>query len=162
MKFFLQIKAWQLFLIWAILFFLSVISYIAGFLLMLTFLLWIYSIGAIMNSFIPENIRPSLTYFQFSCVFLPITIAAFSLNDAYNIIRMPSWLEWPLTVYYLWSGFYVLMFAARMLKSVTEGELVNRSDSFGTFLCMAFAPFGMWSIQKQIQFILSNKAITNS
>ncbi len=162
MKFFLQIKAWQLFLIWIILSILSLISYIAGFLLILILLLWVYSIGAVMNSFIPQNIRPTLPYFQLSCVFLLITIVAFSFNDVYNIVRIPSWIEWPLILYYLWSAFYVVMFAARMLKSVTKGELVNRSDSFITFFYIGFTPWGLWSIQKQAQFILANKAITKS
>jgi hypothetical protein len=159
MKILLQIKAWQLFLIWAILFILSVISYIAGFLLILTFLLWVYSIGAVMNSFIPENIRPVLAYFQFSCVFLLVIMVAFSANDTYNIIPMPPWLELPVILYYLWSAFYVVMFAARMLKSATEGELVNRSDAFGTFLYIIFTLWGMWSIQKRAQVILADKAI---
>jgi len=55
MKFLLQIKAGQLFLIWIILSILSLISYTAGFLLILIFLLWVYSIGAVMNSFIPQH-----------------------------------------------------------------------------------------------------------
>jgi len=75
---------------------------------------------------------------------------------------MPVWIELPLMLYYLWSAFYVIMFAARMLKSVTEGELVNRSDSLGTFLYMAFTLWGMWSIQKQVHFILANKVIVKS
>ena len=162
MKFFLQIKAWQLFLIWIVLSILSLISYIAGFLLILIFLLWVYSIGVVMNSFIPQDIRPPLKYFQFSCVFLLITITAFSFNDVYNIVRMPSWVEWPLILYYLWSAFYVVMFAARMLKSVIEGELVNRSDSFITFLYIGFTPWGLWSIQKSVQRVLINKTTNQS
>jgi hypothetical protein len=77
-------------------------------------------------------------------------------------VRIPAWLEIPLMLYWFWSAFYIFMFAARMLKSVTEGELVNRSDSFGTFLYLIFIPWGMWSIQKQIHLILANQAITMS
>jgi len=75
-------------------------------------------------------------------VFLLITIVAFSLNDVYKTVLIPCWVEWPLILYYLWSAFYVIMFAARMLKSVIEGELVNRSDSFITFIYIGFTPWG--------------------
>jgi hypothetical protein len=112
-----------------------------------------------MNSFVPQNIRPTVKYFQFSFVFLTVIMIGLNLDSS---VRIPAWLEIPLMLYWFWSAFYIFMFAARMLKSVTEGELVNRSDSFGTFLYLIFIPWGMWSIQKQIHLILANQAITMS
>src|SRR4051794_19394555 len=99
----------------------------------------VYSIGGCHELIYSSNFRPTLTYFQFSCAFLLCVILVFSFNGKYNFMHIPLWLEWSLILYYLWSAFYGVMFSARMLKSVTEGELVNRSDSFITFLYRIYA-----------------------
>jgi hypothetical protein len=114
-----------------------------------------------MHSFIPQKIQPGLRYFQFSCVFLLVAIVALIADNRYNIVNLSWWLELPIMVYYFWSAFYMIMFAARMLESAIEGELVNRSDSFSTFLYIGFTPFGLWSIQKKVQRVLASKNVAN-
>ncbi|MGZ3814089.1 MAG: hypothetical protein ACXVB0_23960 [Mucilaginibacter sp.] len=44
--------------------------------------------------------------------------------------------------------------AARMLESMFEGELVNRSDALKAFFGLWFFPFGIWYIQPAVKRVL--------
>jgi hypothetical protein len=158
MKILLQIKAWQLFLVWVILSIFSLVSYVAEFLLILVYVFWIYSIGVTMHSHLPQNIRPGLGYFKFCCLFILIANLAISVfNRYYGIEKLSQWGEYTVILCFLCFAVYAVMFAARMLESVVKGELVNRSDSFVTFLYLSFTPFGFWYIQKAVKSVLKNQ-----
>ena len=57
--------------------------------------------------------------------------------------------------YFIWSWLYISMFAARMLESVIEGELANKSDSLKGFFYFLFFPIGVWYIQSAVQRVLA-------
>lgn len=158
MRFFLQIKAWQLFLVWVILSIFCLVSYVAAFLLNLIYVFWIYSIGVIMHSYVPQNIRPGLGYFKFCCLFILIATLVISVfNRYYGIDKLSQWGEYTIILCFLCFAVYAVMFSARMLESAVKGELVNRSDSFVTFLYLGFTPFGFWYIQKAVKRVLKNQ-----
>ncbi len=157
MKFLLRFRPWQLFLLFlgAVIIPPLSVSYI---LIEITFSViyfgWIYSIGTYMHKLIPDKRKPKINYFTFNSLFMIIAIALSAL-----ILQMPGWLQIPLSLYVFWCWFYTAMFAARMLESMIEGELVGNSDSIKGFVCILFFPFGVWQIQPAVHRVLNKYGV---
>jgi hypothetical protein len=167
MKFLLYLQPWKLFLI----FFLSVIfssnhSIGLGVCLLcwIVYTGWIYHIGITMQRLIPLSTKPGIKYFMFNCLYIQfvfIAMVAFAIAKMLFGLYLPtlSYIIQLITSvvflsYFIWSWLYISMFAARMLESVIEGELVNKSDSLKSFFCFLFFPIGVWHIQPAVQRVL--------
>jgi hypothetical protein len=167
MKFLLYLKPWKLFL----LFFLCVIfsaNHYTGLgvcvLFWIVYTAWVYNIGTAMHKLIPLNTKPGIKYFKFNCLYIQfvlIAIVVFAIAEMLLGLHLPtmpysvqSIIKIILLLYLIWSWVYFSMFAARMLESVIEGELVNKSDSLKGFFCLLFFPIGVWYIQPAVQRVL--------
>ncbi|NCD71390.1 hypothetical protein [Mucilaginibacter agri] len=163
----LKLKAGHLFLLF-ILFqliyeqasFSSLIQFIA----LLIYIGWIYSIGSYMHGLIPPKLRPGITYFRVSCLFIIFLWVIgyfiqgyFANEELFQINSYKSLLYISLTLYTAWSILYIFSFAARMLESVIEGEITNLSDSLKAFFCFWFFPIGMWYIQPAVHRVIENR-----
>ena len=163
MKFLLYLKPWVLFLIFiASILLASDSSYglFIGFACWIIYAGWIYQIGVTMHNYTSLQNKPSIRYFQFSCCLMPFMImstqifylyleAFITVNETLSTI-----ISIAISCYMCWTWLYICMFAARMLESVIEGELVNKSDSLKGFVCLLFFPFGVWYIQPAVQRVL--------
>jgi len=76
-----------------------------------------------------------------------------------NIIELAGSIA--ILIYMIWTWIYIIMFAARMLESAIEGQLVNRSDALKGCFCLLFFPIGVWYIQPAVQRVLNKYNSTN-
>jgi hypothetical protein len=171
MEFILRLRAWQVFSIIFIPVILadfdSKLATIWYSMFEVIYTFWIYAIGIKMNSMIPGKIRRSVTLFKvYNLLYIFLIISM-------NIMRAVS--EWTpfdsdRDIYFsmgfilliLYLSFNIWMFAARMLESVIEGTIVNRSDSLKAFLCFWFFPIGIWFIQPAVNRVIAKYAANNA
>ncbi len=160
MKFLLRLKAWQLFLMIIVAAILSLFPVIGIIFLAMSIFLyfgWVYAIGMAMNNLMMESVRPNVTYFKYSCLFGGIVYFISELVQGGIIhlgISEQSYLYWiwdAMLLYASWSLLYCISFAARMLDSVIENQMVGFGGSFLTFICIIAFPWGMWSIQRNVK-----------
>jgi hypothetical protein len=160
MDYLLRSKPWQLFVILLLPGVFSEFSRYTGIwssFSILIYVSWIYIIGIKMNALIPENKRPGVKLFKIHFWLLVVFILV-----AYNILIYSRFMTENNTIFQLailFANFYLFtnfwMFAARMLESVTEGYVVNRSDALKAFFCFWFFPLGIWYIQPAVQRALA-------
>lgn len=165
MKFLLYIKPWILFLIFIIGSIIPTDSFY-GLIIDLPIAIisvgWMHQIGITMYNLIPEKLKPNIRYFNFCCWSILILIVILSIQTMLNPLsikvsdfKIQAIFFLPVGLYLLWSLLYASMFAARMLESVIEGKIVNRSDSLKGFVCFMIFPIGVWYIQPAVQRVLS-------
>ncbi|MDP9080896.1 MAG: hypothetical protein M3O71_26045 [Bacteroidota bacterium] len=156
----LRFKPWQLFVILLIPWVLSWFSSFTGIwdsLFLLIYVGWAYAIGIKMNALIPENKRPGVKLFKINFWLLVVftvlvvnilvyTRAIMDNNTIFSIVFAAVFIYLILSIW---------MFAARMLESMIEGYVVNRSDALKGFFCFWFFPFGIWYIQPAVQRVLA-------
>jgi len=165
----LRLKSWQLFLLLLLSYFLPsgyVFERVANLLFIGIYLGWIYSVGFVMHSLLPDKRKPGITYFKISCLFIIVLFITLSFTGGYTINQdnykeygNSIWFLVPLILYTIWSMLYMFMFAAQMLESMIEGRLVLRSDSLKGFFGFWFFPFGVWYIQPAVQRVLDAYAV---
>jgi hypothetical protein len=126
---------------------------------------WIYAVGCSMNKSIPQRLRPQKSYFKFSCLFILVALFGVMLTGGYNINQdniqdygYKAWVLIPFSFYLIWSMLYIFAFAARMLESVIEGQVVGFSDALKAFFGFWFFPIGLWYIQPAVQRILQSQS----
>lgn len=175
MKFLLYLKSWKLFLIFITgIIIVTFYSYtIEAFLLLWTiYIAWVYHIGVIIHGLLPCELKPKIGYFKFNCLFLPFVVlfgtALALLETIFNFsIPIPSFIvNWIISIiflgYWAWCWLYISMYAGRMLESVIEGQLVNRSDALKAFVCFLAFPYGVWYIQPAVQRVLKKYEVGKS
>jgi len=162
----LKLKATHLFLLLILVTLLSemeIFGNVIKFIGLLFYISWMYSIGSYMNSFIPEKSRPSITYFQISCLFIVLfeiftylTIGYISDDELFQFNGYKSYLFILFGLYSAWSMLYIFSFAARMLESVIEGKITTLNKSIKGFFCFWFFPIGIWYIQPAVHRVIEN------
>lgn len=171
MKFLLNLKAWQLFVI----LFVGIISssdssyglYISMFFFII-YVSWIYQIGTTMYNLIPVQSRPGIRYFKFSCLFMLFPSILSQIFYVYLIQFIPQKdsiepiISIIISCYAGWTWLYISMFSARMLESAIEGRLVMRSDSMKGFVCIFAFPIGVWYIQPAVQRALNKYKVVKT
>jgi hypothetical protein len=159
MDFLLKLSSWKLFLLLVLPCFFTFIPLLGMLLTALWIVIymgWIYSIGVSMHNLIPKRIKPEIGYFKFNCIFNIVVFIAILITGGYNSETAGDFnlVFIPITFYAIWSLIYVFSFAARMLESVIEGEIVGISDSIKGLFCFWFFPFGVWHIQPAVERVL--------
>lgn len=173
MDFIIRLKAWQLFLLFMILFagpsalplsFFSVGLLFAFCLLLLAALIfWVYAVGIKMNCLVPAQFRVNTARFKLYCLLTPacmgivILLCLYAKDLGINMVLYASLLILlPLSYFYF--IFSAFMFAARMLKTVVSGIPANNADAIGEFFC--FFPLGVWVIQSAVHRALAKHSTT--
>jgi hypothetical protein len=160
-NFLIRLKPWQLFLLFIVPYFFSSVTYLSIVTMPIwisAYIGWIYSIGVTMHALIPNKNKPNVTYFKYCCALLACTLIAimvFSglLGETNFMMKYPIdlFIIFPI---YIFLCFSVWMFAARMLESMIEGEMVNRSDALKAFFMFWMFPIGVWYIQPAVKRVL--------
>lgn len=158
MSFVLRLKPWMLF-ITLLIPCLFVSSYSIAAIIFFTFYIyWIYSIGITMNSLLPISYRPSTKLFKVNCSLLMVLIIVMCVLQSTNylpIMQESFATSIIIIIVYFYFLFSIWSFAARMLNSIHEGEIVNRSDSLQTVFYLWFFPLGVWRVQSAVQRVLA-------
>lgn len=162
MKIFLILKHWQVFLIWIVgifqmvffiktdLWFLSFVLY-AG-----LFLVWIYSIGNILNKNKKLNKEMNILWILYLLSLIP-----YAFNFRYMITesheRIDSWIVGPSAIIGVFAIFKIIIHTAKTLKRTETNEELKIADLFNEiFLLFAFF-LGIWILQPRINKIVAEK-----
>jgi len=156
----LRFKPWQLFVILLIPWVFSWFSSFTGIwdsLFLLVYVGWAYAIGIKMNALIPESTRRGTKLFKiYFWLFVAMCLLVNNIL-VYTRVVMDNGTVFSIVFafVYLYLLINIWMFAARMLESMIEGYVVNRSDALKAFFCFWFFPFGIWYIQPAVQRVLT-------
>lgn len=172
MEIFLKLKPWQIFML------ICGMPFIAMFVLMsLTtnadlifkvfpifmlvfisiFLLWFWSLGTILNSYVSENIRPSSRFFKFSIIYSVLYITLFQIvfmfptnaESNISIIRFIG----PFHFLSMACMFYGLYFVAKNLKLAETQQPATFGSFAGFFFLIWFYPIGIWFVQSKVNSV---------
>lgn len=165
-----ELKHWQVFaLIILPIFNPGVNSIIDGMLLLCSitfFLLWILSIGLVLNDLLPSSKKANSSYFLVSAgfIFFYLVFILFLAGGAYVINNYEehgiwAWLIIPLHVYSMWSMFYMFYFSAKVISrlNIVAGKSKG-STTANYFFGFWFYFIGIWIIQPKIQELLTLSA----
>ncbi len=156
MKILLRLKAWQLFVLIMLPIMVPTVNIICGAIYafgVVIYVGWIFSIGYTMHSFIKLQSKPKIIYFKMSCLTFLTILMAFHLP----LNSINEYLFGALFVMGIASMLYSFSFAARMLESAIEGEIVNRSDSLKALFYIWFFPIGIWYLHPAIKQVLAKQ-----
>jgi hypothetical protein len=152
MKFFLNAKAWQMFLLIMVPLFLPSpdgvgffgflgLSWLAS---LVVIIVWLYSIGTAANSRLADGLKENPMIYNMGFL-LPIVYGVlFSvLFFQADRVQPPIWLL--LLHFVAMVGlFYGLRFTAKQFVTFTKGEKVTLADYVGPLFLFWFSPIGVW------------------
>jgi hypothetical protein len=108
-----------------------------------------------MYSLVNERNKPNLIVFKTCCFLVSVTYAV-QLFTGYSSI---DWIMIPIIFCMIGLLLNMFMFTARMIESVANGYLVNRSDSLKAFFGFWFFPVGIWYIQPAVQRLVKENEV---
>jgi hypothetical protein len=164
MKLFLQLKHWQLFLIW----FLAEIIFFATqktAIWILTFLLfeftiigWIYAIGKVVNNLNEtnkvENYREDWWFVIYIITIMPFGYYTRSFDSGPELSAF--WIFVPGLVGFV-SGIKMINFSAKALAQYEEKKDLKFSEYTNEFLLILFVIIGIWILQPKLNKMFGNK-----
>ena len=159
MNFLLRLKSWQMFLLLVLPLYLSGIPYLGIILMILTvgiYIAWVYYITAAMHAVMPDNLKPPIIYFKYTCIsLLVIMICIFGLNDLVaDFLKNDLFVFLMLFVVCIFLNFAMCRFAGKILECAIEGEILYASDSAKAIFCFWFYPLRVWYIQPAVRSVL--------
>ncbi len=175
MKYFLKMKAWELFLMiimpLAITFILGftftrlLIAVIVLFVMIVVFG-WLYSIGSWSNTQLPVHLKKSVSLYAIGLAtpiiyLILVIILYFPILESSSPRPPPSWML-PLHFLSLAGIFYGIWFSARQYMALQKGYEVDFMIFSSTFLFMWIFPLGIWIIQPSVNEIFDKLENTKS
>lgn len=182
MKFFVKIKAWQLFAVllgpvfavqfvamWADV---EKSNPIMGFvlvpLIMLVFwavlLGWLWTLGTKLSKKVPEELRMRPGSFRFAIVYsaicLPCMLGLFSLSGWSESDNALSAFFMALHLFLGFCMFYTLYFVSKNLTMAERREKVTFYDFAGPFFLLIYFPLGVWFIQPRVNRMFESESDT--
>ena len=163
MKIFLRLKHWQLFLIWILaaiqlsLFIKSDFWFISFGIYFLLFLLWIYSIGKVLNKNNPELIkRMNFWWILYSLSLIPLAI-----NYRDSIMRTYDRIDTWIIILSLFIGFIaiakIIIYSAKTIKRVELSKEYETADLVAEIFLIYFFIIGIWILQPRLNKIIAEK-----
>lgn len=164
MKFFLQLEHWQLFLItfglpnlFSIMNFPkgNAVSFIGSSLMFLGLFGWIWSIANKLYSKIAE--KEQFKLWRFRILFflaLSILILVFWSTDKNSGMKSLIPYILCLTPFYLAAMAYIILFAAKTLKTVETGRLPEFKEYLTEALLIWMFPIGIWILQPRLNKLI--------
>lgn len=171
MKFFLKIKAWQLFLLLMIPVFIPYIATISAGNTWITIwdmlistgiacilaIGWFWTLGLELNKKLDKNIRPPQRFFKFSMVYTVVYMfvffVSFSQASQGKNVSTLFVLIIPFHLFTMVCMFYVLYFVSKNLVMAQKKQVVSFSSYLVPFLLLSFYPIGLWIIQPKVNRI---------
>ena len=176
MKFFLKLKAWQMFVLvispmFLPMFFLQGPENIKWFgavtlVWMLVIVGWLYAVGSTANRWLPEDLRKSEIIYKLgfciviSYVFLMAVFIFPNMGLSNEPQTPPTWL---VTIHLasMFGMFYGLWFTAKQFVTLQRNEKVKFIDYSGPFFLFWFSPIGVWFLQPRINEVFSEEGPKN-
>ena len=171
MKFYLQLKAWQMFiLLFAPMFlpaiFINIdgpsIPFGIGWLVWMVILIgWMYTIGIKSNSLLPAELKKNTILYTLGFItpliygVLVATLFFPTIQDG-AAQKPPIWFV-PLHLASMFGMFYGLYFTAKQFTALKTGRAVKFLDYSGPFFLLWFFPLGVWFIQPSINEVLGDE-----
>ena len=167
MKFFLKIKAWQLFLLILVPVFLPYPKGVGliGFLGLnwlvpvIVTIAWLYSIGMSVNSRLPNGLKASTLLYNVSFL-MPLIYAVLFLLLFLQSVELFRWPVWFTFIHFAFTigTVYGLWFTAKQYVTFTRNEKVQFADYIETLFLFWFFPIGVWVIQPKINKAFQREA----
>jgi hypothetical protein len=115
----------------------------------LCYLLWLWSMGSFLNSFISPALRPRIGFFSFTVIFTSIYVLGFiALFHSVSLIAFAVII--PLLLFAAFCMFYNFYFVSKSLVIAETGKSATFNEYAGTFFLLWFYPIGIWFIQPRI------------
>ncbi len=171
MKFFLKMKAWQLFLLLMIPVFLPYVAIITTgdasvairtmpIFIRIAIVLtigWFWTLGFELNKKIDEKMTPSSGFFNFAMAYVVIYVLVFLASiSLISQGRGGSTIFVLIISFHLFAMvcmFYGLYFVSKNLDMAQKKRVVEFSSYIGPFLLLSFYPIGLWIIQPKVNRI---------
>ena len=172
MKFFLRLKAWQLFLlIFGLpcgLFWMKdvpmAIVLIATLVSASVFMGWLWRLGIQLNKKVPEKIRMKSGLFRFSIIYIAIYMSCcfvvFTLTETGNLASSIVAIILPFYFFGLFCGLYGCYFISKNFAMAERKQEVIFPDFARLFFLLLFFPIGVWSIQPRVNNIFQDESDT--
>ena len=166
MKFFLQLKHWQLFgLLVGIPFILQIVGMVTKSVIILTVSAlimfgvlfgWYYTLGINLNKKLPKRVKMNVTKFNWSMFITLVSqffFFVFIPNRSFRI--QPTFVVFLLCFFLMFCFLYCLYFNAKSLKSIELQKNAVYGDYAGVLFSLALYPVGVWIIQPRINKIFN-------
>lgn len=132
-------------------------------LFLVSFALWLWSLGIFLNSLVPRQLRMKTRFFGFSLIYLPLYLPAFGIffevpqltrNVAVILI---SWaIIFPLHLFAIFCQFYSLYFVSKSMALAENRRPISFGDYVGYFFGLWIFPVGVWIIQPRINYLYTS------
>lgn len=159
----LSFKHWQLFLIFMCIFWVSPspLKEIINFIGILTFIIWIYSIGKYGQIKIEELNLPKLDDKLFKLNLVVITlfliIKYFFLTKEINETGILNLIHIALTIYLIFAFIQIIVFASKTLSTLELRKETKFSDYSSDFFMFIFFFIGLWMLQPKVNKLFSKE-----
>lgn len=168
MKFFLNLKHWQVFIILFVglaLFNLTIennveITLVLTIVGAIAYSLWPIVLGNELNQLLPKKVKLNYNLFLIN-IFICLVVFVGSIIIAYGeTLRFTGIYALPF-FYVAYAYLYCLAFPAKALKSIELGREASLGDYIGDFFLIWFLPIGIWFIQPRINKIANKQLVEN-
>ncbi len=172
MKFFLKLKAWQLFLLNfglpSVLFCIKdipiAIDLFAPLVMTSVLMGWLWTLGTQLNKKVPKKIRMKSGFFRFSIIYIAIYIPCGSVflaltetgNPASSIVAIIL----PFHFFAMFCGFYGCYFISKNFALAEQKQEVIFPDFARLFFLLLVYPIGVWLIQPRVNKMFQDESDT--
>lgn len=134
-----------------------------------SFSLWLWFLGAFLNSIIPPHLRMKRTFFRVSVLFLPLYVPVFgvffqSTNQVRNVtlVLISFAVIFPLHLFGMFCQIYNLYFVSKSMALAESLRPASFGDYVGYFFGLWLFPIGVWIIQPRVNRLYAHAATTLS
>lgn len=169
MKFFLKLKAWQLFLLnfglpagllWP-----KDIPFVLGLFATLVIVAvligWLWTVGTQLNKKVPEKIRMKSGLFRFSLIYISIYIPCgfvfFALTETGSPASSTVAIILPFQFFAMFCWFYGCYFVSKNFAMAERKQETIFPDFARLFFLLLLYPMGLWSIQPRVNRMFENE-----
>ena len=127
-----------------------------SFLLMICFLVWMWSLGSFLNSIVKPELRMRTGLFLFGLLYPPVYgVAFFAVLERRHALLFA--MIWPFHLLAMVCLLYQLKFVSKSLAMAETGKSEEFRDYAGLFLLIWFFPIGVWFIQPRINRLYARR-----
>ena len=134
-------------------------GYSLGLAVFFVVLIWLWSISAIANQKVPEEIRPSMKLYSYVVpyTFLYLAFAGFYFPQLMRVDdpAVPIGVIFPLHLVATVGMFYSLIFPAKNLVLAERGKTTPFSGYLWTLILLWLFPLGVWVVQPRLTRLLT-------
>jgi len=125
--------------------------------------LWLWCLGAFLNSLVAMRLRPKLSFFGFAIVYPPLYMPLFmAYFQSLSFKPLLLLAIFPLHFFAMFCLLYDLYFVSKSLALAEKQRSVSLGDYLGYLCALWIFPVGVWIIQPRINRLYANATATLS